>query len=173
MWWKRTWWTCKFWVHQWPQRMNPICNLCQTRWTRGPAPLGHWRGTRGQNVPFHATTHTAQCCSSVLQHPQEICKLECVFFMGFWCWWWAYVQSMPYPLETCKSPGGVWSEQCKSIHHITAGYDTCIKAMHKRQLPNMWQCMAEQVELKCLKPFVSEPTLYPTKMLSAMMSIKQ
>jgi hypothetical protein len=36
--------------------------------------------------------------------------------------------------------------------------------MHKSQLPNMSQCEAKQVELKCLTPFVSsEPTLYPTK----------
>ncbi len=47
--------------------------------------------------------------------------------------------------------------------YIAAGIDTCTKAMHKSQLPNMWQCGAEQVKLKCLKPIVSEPTLYPTK----------
>ena len=44
--------------------------------------------------------------------------------------------------------------------YIAAGYD---KAMHKSQLPNMWRCGAEQVEVKCLNSFVSEPTLYPTQ----------
>jgi hypothetical protein len=46
--------------------------------------------------------------------------------------------------------------------YIAAGYDACTKAMHKSQLPNMWRCGAEQVEVKCLNSFVSEPTLYPT-----------
>ena len=45
--------------------------------------------------------------------------------------------------------------------HIAAGNNTCTKAMHKSQMPNMWRCGTEQEELKCLDSFVSEPTLYP------------
>ena len=35
--------------------------------------------------------------------------------------------------------------------------------MHKSQLPNMRWCGAEQVDVKCLNSFVSEPTLYSTQ----------
>ncbi len=34
--------------------------------------------------------------------------------------------------------------------------------MHKSQLPR-WHCGAEQVDIKCVKSFGSQPTLYPTK----------
>jgi hypothetical protein len=44
-----------------------------------------------------------------------------------------------------------------------AGYNACIKAMHKSQLPNICRWGAEQAEVKCLNSFVSDPTLYPTQ----------
>jgi hypothetical protein len=123
------WWTCKFWAHQQPQCVHPICRLCWTWRTRGPAPHKRWRRTRGQSAPFHVTTHTVQRGSAALQYTQLECKLERVFSCGFDVEDGHKSKTCPSPWQRANHQGGV--ERNNASQYIAAGYFVCTKVMHK------------------------------------------
>jgi hypothetical protein len=70
--------------------------------------------------------------------------------------------------KTCPAPWRCVNHQegfdrANANQYISAGYDTCMKAMHKSQLPSSWQCGAEKIYGICLNTFSIPPSLYPTQ----------
>ncbi len=96
-WWKGTKHECGDSNLWWPHPVHAICQLygalrctgwITCHWWR------HWRQTqRQQTSPICAlcAQKLAQSWANVLQHHHTICKLECMFFLWFWCGRWPYI----------------------------------------------------------------------------------